>query len=97
MKTIYTKPNVNYDSYIKSEKWRAKRWVVGLKSNFICKLCHRYCKDDFEVHHKTYRNLGHEPISDLICLCTECHKRIELAKKIKKLEHKTKWVKYANK
>jgi Pyruvate/2-oxoacid:ferredoxin oxidoreductase delta subunit len=95
MQKTYIKPTVNYNAYITSAKWRAKRWVVGLKSNFICRMCHRYCRDNFEVHHKTYRNLGHEPMTDLMCLCTECHKKVELAKKVKKMEQKAKWARYA--
>lgn len=28
-----------------------------------------------EVHHKTYDNMGKEPLSDLVFLCKVCHKK----------------------
>ena len=28
------------------------------------------------VHHKTYCNIGKEPLSDLVALCEECHERV---------------------
>ena len=28
------------------------------------------------VHHKTYNNIGKEPLSDLVALCKECHERV---------------------
>lgn len=28
-----------------------------------------------DVHHKTYDNVGREPLSDLVSLCRECHEK----------------------
>lgn len=58
--------------YLISPHWRQTRKkkikIVGAK----CQRCKR--KDrPLDVHHKTYKRIGHERMSDLEVLCRECH------------------------
>ena len=53
---------MDYSEYISSPEWRAKRLEVATKANFTC--------------NRTYRNFGHEPLSDLEFLCPGCHKKL---------------------
>ena len=60
---------VNYDEYIKSDKWQDKKSEVLARDDTRC-VCGNPAA---AVHHKTYANLGDEPISDLVALCRDCH------------------------
>lgn len=70
-----------YVKYLRSEKWKRKRWALGFRKKFTCELCGTYCKDSFEVHHKTYAHIFREPLSDLMFLCSHCHKMLEAQKR----------------
>ena len=60
-----------YDEYLKSAAWNIKRNLVRERDNNQCA-----CGDASQVvHHKTYLNVGKEPLYDLVSLCNECHKR----------------------
>ena len=73
-----------YLEYLKSEEWRRKRWAKAYQNNFTCEMCGCYCKDHFEIHHKTYLRVFHELLSDLMFLCPTCHKRIEIKKRVER-------------
>lgn len=70
-----------YIRYLRSEKWKKKRIALGFNRQFTCERCKTYCKDAFEVHHKTYARVFKEPLSDLVLLCPECHRKIEVQKR----------------
>lgn len=70
-----------YIAYLKSEKWKRKRLAKGFKQNFTCERCGTYCRDAFEIHHKTYIHVFKEPLSDLMLLCPNCHRIIEVQKR----------------
>ena len=70
-----------YVVYLRSEKWKRKRLAKGFKQNFTCERCGSYCKDAFEIHHKTYIHVFREPLSDLMFLCPHCHKVLEAQKR----------------
>lgn len=63
---------VDYHEYIRSEEWAEKRNLVYLRANGYCEAdgCVRRAS---QVHHKTYDNLGDEPLEDLEALCHRCH------------------------
>lgn len=42
-------------------------------ANHCCQVCNTD-KSRLDVHHRTYENLWHEPLSNLIVLCEGCHK-----------------------
>ena len=61
-----------YDEYKKSPAWQRKRKAVKQRDGGQC-VCGAPAT---EMHHKTYNNLGKEPLSELVMLCNECHNRL---------------------
>jgi len=59
----------NYNEYLNSEHWKNKRKAKKL-SNCICGSNVR-----LELHHKTYKRVGQERLSDLVWLCHDCHEK----------------------
>ena len=66
-----------YHQYIQSDEWKEKRRQVFERDGYLC-ICGR---KSTVIHHKHYKNIGKEPLSDLISLCEECH--FDLHAKIK--------------
>lgn len=60
-----------YKNYLKSPAWKVKRDAVEQRDGGQC-VCGAQAT---EVHHKTYKNIGKELLSDLVALCKECHER----------------------
>ena len=60
-----------YKEYLDSPAWEMKRDKVRERDGDQC-VCGAQAT---EVHHKTYNNIGKEPLSDLVALCQECHQR----------------------
>lgn len=73
-------PKEQYTEYIHSAEWKAKRRKRLEMDNHICQRCH--CPDGNVVHHRTYKNIGHEGMEDLVTLCSWCHKRVHGLDKI---------------
>ena len=67
----------NYPLYLQSAEWKKRRdWVLS-KANLKCKMCHMVCTDKAtEVHHLTYDRVGAEAISDLVAVCSPCHRSV---------------------
>ena len=61
-----------YKEYLDSPAWKMKRDAVIQRDGGQC-VCGAKAT---EMHHKTYDNIGKEPLSDLVMLCAECHERI---------------------
>lgn len=67
-----------YHDYLKSPEWSQKRQEALHRSggNSLdgpkCEACDTRAHS-LDVHHLHYRNLGHEPLNDLVVLCRECH------------------------
>lgn len=64
----------NYQAYLRSEKWNQKRKAVLKRDNYKCQLNYRHT-GRLELHHKTYERIGKERLSDLITLCSDCHRK----------------------
>jgi hypothetical protein len=62
-----------YAEYLKTDHWQSTRKVALRRANFSCQLCNKNVSLD--VHHRTYKNLGHEESSDLTVLCRDCHSK----------------------
>lgn len=60
-----------YDDYINSEAWKKKRQSAFKKHGKNCSCCGS--TKSLHVHHKTYKNLGHERLDDLEVKCSVCH------------------------
>ena len=73
LKSLYPDDNNRtYEKYLKSPAWKVKRDAVIKRDGGQC-VCGAHAT---EVHHKTYDNIGKEPLSDLVALCEECHERL---------------------
>ena len=58
--------------YLDSPAWQMKRNAVIQRDGYQC-VCGAQAT---EMHHKTYDNIGREPLSDLVFLCKPCHERV---------------------
>ncbi len=63
-----------YREYIRSSAWSVKRRLVLVRDEYTCRVCKATAAT--QVHHKSYRRLFHEPLSDLISLCELCHEEL---------------------
>lgn len=64
-------PRWRYKSYIRSDKWAAKRGQKFDAVGWQCERCQSKLK--LHVHHKSYERLGYEHMDDLEVLCEMCH------------------------
>lgn len=68
---------VGYRDYIQSAAWRAVRaryWASKLPTDCYC--CGTPRAPGFHLHHRTYKNLGAERLTDLVPVCPPCHEEI---------------------
>lgn len=63
-----------YEAYISSDAWREKRLRVLERDKWTCQACMR--RRATQVHHLTYKHLEHEPLFDLVSICTVCHEAL---------------------
>jgi 5-methylcytosine-specific restriction endonuclease McrA len=81
LETIRKESYKKYLKYLQSEQWKEIRSLMFGIYGEKCSLCD--CKENLEIHHKTYKNLFKEKVTDLMILCQTCHFK----------EHKTKILK----
>lgn len=62
------------NQYLNSPQWKTKRLKVFHIYGYACQICHS--EKQLECHHITYERLGNEKLSDLACLCRNCHQNI---------------------
>ena len=60
-----------YLGYLASEVWQERRALVMARSGGTCEACG--VEPAEHVHHKTYENVGREPLFDLVAVCASCH------------------------
>ncbi len=60
-----------YKEYLRTPEWKRKRMGAILRADRRCQVCNS--PEQLTVHHRSYKRLGDEPASDLICLCRQCH------------------------
>ena len=69
-----------YNRYIRSDAWKQKEQERMAVDDNKCVMCGRpseKTRHGLQVHHITYRNLGHEDVlTDLVTLCAPCHKKM---------------------
>lgn len=58
-------------AYLRSPAWQSLRNQVLYRDRRQCQTCG--CKTRLNVHHITYKNLGAEPLDNLVTLCDTCH------------------------
>lgn len=61
-----------YQAYLASPWWVdvKRRWYAAHQSALHCARCGAF---PFDLHHRTYKRLGLEQLTDLIALCRACH------------------------
>ena len=64
----------NKHQYLLSPEWATKRKAVLKAANYECQMCNS--ATDLHVHHINYKSLYREKPSDLVCLCSHCHKLV---------------------
>jgi 5-methylcytosine-specific restriction endonuclease McrA len=74
IKRIYSRDYYR-DTYLKSDAWKRKRYLVLKRDNWRCVYCGGLAT---QVHHKKYakKNIGQEPIKWLLSVCKNCHENI---------------------
>ncbi len=60
-----------YEKYLRSDEWKAKRHAVIGRAREICEGCGQ--ADAEVVHHLHYDNIYDEWLWDLVALCRPCH------------------------
>ena len=63
-----------YEQYLQSEHWLAKRLLVLRRAGKFCEGCLE--RAPTQVHHLTYQHVGEEFMWELVAVCDECHERI---------------------
>lgn len=62
---------VTYEQYLLTPEWAELAQETKRLAGFRCQVCNS--DGELHAHHRTYRRLGHELQSDLVCLCDSCH------------------------
>ncbi len=68
-----------YDVYLASPEWQAKRAKILKRANGICEGCLE--RKATQVHHLTYEHVYHEFMFELIAVCDKCHARLHIENK----------------
>lgn len=71
-----------YRAYLHSPEWQARRHATLKAAGLKCQMCGTPAfGSGLDVHHRTYQNLGCEPLSDLVALCRPCHERADIERR----------------
>lgn len=72
----------NGKNYLMTKHWKQLRAKVYEYYNGECQRCKSVIPVQLSnVHHRTYKRIGHENITDLILYCKNCHTKIHSNKK----------------
>lgn len=63
----------NYEAYLRTPEWQAKRKAVLERDKHLCQGCLK--ARAIQAHHQTYVHLENELLFELISLCKPCHDR----------------------
>ena len=69
----------DYDIYLQSPAWKGKREQAMNRDDHRCASCNNSAE---VVHHKTYDNIGKEPLDDLTSLCDRCHEEFHESREV---------------
>lgn len=61
-----------YAEYLKTDHWKLTRDKALKRAGYKCQICAETSR--LEVHHNDYSRLGGENRTDLVVLCSVCHK-----------------------
>lgn len=60
-----------YKDYLQSKRWLRLRAAVFKRDGYRCVICNS--NQDLQCHHRTYKRIFKERMSDLTTLCGSCH------------------------
>ena len=63
-----------YNQYLESRVWKERRAKVIYRAKGVCEACGE--ARPTEIHHLAYKNVGREPLFDLVAVCHECHEQL---------------------
>jgi len=70
-KDIWRDHYPKYSDYLKSEHWaNIKKRYRKSKAPKECVVCGN---KKYQLHHRTYKRIGHEHLGDFVALCGRCH------------------------
>ena len=73
-KKIRTLDFKKYEEYLKSDIWKeSRKRFISSREELKCFCCES--NKNLQVHHRTYARLGKEYLTDLVLLCSNCHKK----------------------
>ena len=85
---------MNYYQYLKSDLWKQKKaqfWASGyFKKGKYCMAC-KAKNLPLEVHHRSYKRLFKEHLTDLMALCRKCHQTVHNYHKNSKSQKNNLW------
>jgi 5-methylcytosine-specific restriction endonuclease McrA len=61
-----------YDAYLQTPAWRAKRAAVLERDDHLCQGCRKRAAT--QAHHLTYEHVGNELLFELVAICEMCHR-----------------------
>lgn len=77
----WTGKRIDYQKYLNSKHWKRTKYKIMKKSDYKCQICSSRV-GSLHIHHNRYYDnnsnsiLYWEKSSDLICVCSKCHKII---------------------
>ena len=63
-----------YNAYLRSPEWNEKRAAVIKRANAICEACGQ--KRATYVRHISWQHVFHEPLFELVAVCSDCHEEL---------------------
>lgn len=63
---------MTYEDYLTSDEWHQRAREAKQRAGWRCAVCNS--RKPVEAHHRTYQRLGCERNSDIVVLCSRCHK-----------------------
>jgi hypothetical protein len=69
-----------YSAYLLTPEWRERRRRVLERDNWLCQACR--VRRATQAHHLTYKHVFHEPLFDLVAVCTVCHEALHADRSI---------------
>jgi ribonuclease HI len=85
----------DYYAYLRSAAWAAKKEEFrqnAMLAKTTCYICDKPWDNSFNIHHKTYKNLGCEDLRDLVSVCRECHVLIHNVHKEKTARNRSRYI-----
>jgi len=61
-----------YAEYLKTDHWKRTKDGALKRAGYKCQVCAETFR--LQVHHNDYSRLGGEKNTDLVVLCSDCHK-----------------------